>query len=160
MKTRRAWDEFDPEAIDASGSDEVTKQTVTAHAWAVELMGRQFDAGAKYAVGGSRLRIWTPYQYVVEVRGQSSASGHGKQGALPSHIAELREIGWPVLMVFVDGGRVQWMWLDDPDVPIANVDLDPAHRRMGWFVRDMNNTPLEAFLFPTEVPEFESAGLF
>jgi hypothetical protein len=160
----RDWDVFDPEAADVSGSAEVTRQTEKAHAWAIELVCRQWDpetSTSRWAVGGSRLRVLTPYEYVAEVRGQSAGGGHGKQGAHPDRIAELREIEMPVLMVFIDGGRAQWMWLDDPDVPIAWIDKDTVHKRMGWFVRDMNNTPKEAFLFPTVVPHFEQpSGLF
>lgn len=161
------WDEFDEDEVDASGSDEVTKQTEEAHRWAFDRATTQWgEDGYEYAEGRARLRILTPYGYVVEVRGQSAGGGHGKQGAHPARIAELRALPEPVMVIFVDGNVVegtasaQWMWLDDPVVPIANIDMDPAHRRMGWFVRDMNRTPVTAFVFPTEVPHFESAGLF
>lgn len=148
------------------GETEKTALTEEAHAWALAAAIRQWGA-ADYAEDmDSRLRILTPKGthpstgYLVEVRGQSSATAHGKQGAAPYQIAELRELGLPVLMLFKDYGKVQTVWLDDPHAPIVNIDKDTAHRRQGWRVADMTRSSADGFRFPEEVPNFEAGGLF
>lgn len=161
----RAWDDFDPDVADFSGSREETQATEDAHRWAFEKGREQFGGGDNathwgYAVGGSRLRVRTPYGYIAEVRGQWSANAHGKQGAHPDRIAELRELEEPVLMVFKDHGKIQYVWLDDPGPQIINIDNDPAHRRQGWAVAQMTVTSASGFRFPAEVPRFETRGLF
>lgn len=156
------WDDFDAGAVDYSGCDEVTAQTEDAHTWALESLISQVPAGAEYgyACGGARFRVRTPWGYVAEVRGQSSATGHGKQGAHPSQLAQLRDIREQVLMVFKDQGKVQSVWLHDPGPEIVEIDRDPAHRRQGWWVREMQNVPAEEFRWPVYVPQFQSTALF
>lgn len=160
MSSARPWDLFEGTAVDASGSSEVTRITMIAHGWILDTARRQLEPGWRYARGGSRLRLFTPRGYVVECRGQSSAAAHGKQGAHPSHLAELRELAFPVLLVFRDGGWAQSVWLDDPSAPIVNIDNDTAHRRQGWRVGDMDRVEAHAFAFPEQAPSFERGGLF
>lgn len=157
----RVWDDFEAEAADPSGSTGATRLTLDAHAWALSRAAEQFRTGSwEYAAGGSRFRILTPYGYVAEVRGQSSATAHGMQGADPAQIAEARELELPVLMMFKDHGKVQAVWLDDPHAPIVNIDRDTAHRRQGWRVADMTRSSADGFRFPEEVPHFDPGGLF
>lgn len=156
------WDDFDAGATDYSGSDEVTVQTRDAHQWALTSIEAQVPDLDDYwiAPGGARLRILTPWGYVAEVRGQSSATGHGKQGAHPAQLAQLREIREQVLIVFKDGGYVQSVWLHDPGPEIVEIDKDAAHRRQGWWVREMARVPSEEFRWPTHVPQFQLSALF
>lgn len=160
----RSWDDFDALERDASGSDEVTQLTEDAHRWARAVAEAQLPPSAsdvwRLAYGGARLRILTPYGYVAEVRGQSSATAHGKQGAHPSQIAQLRELEEPVLMVFKDGGIIQSVWLHDPGPDIVNIDADTAHRRQGWWVKQMKRENADHYRFPESAPAFEPEGLF
>lgn len=162
--TGRPWHEFDPDASDASGSIGLTKLTEDAHTWAFDRAKEQFGLLParewSFVAGGSRLRIRTPHGYVAEVRGQSSATAHGKQGAHPLQIAEARALELPVLMVFKDGGIVWSVWLDDPGPDIVNIDRDGAHRRQGWWCRQMTRDLADEFRFPAAVPTFETTGLF
>lgn len=81
---------------------------------------------------------------ILEVHGQSAATGHGKQGLRPGRIEFLRslerETGWPVLMIFVEG-VTSWRSAFLRDLPAAQPisygqDGDPDSRRYGWPAKD------------------------
>lgn len=81
--------------------------------------------------------------FIVEIRGQSSYTGHGKQGLRPERLALLYHLqattGIPVILVFVEGAESwRWAWLSalGPTQPIAQGDGTAGSRRSGWPVRD------------------------
>lgn len=157
--TTRPWDAFEAEAADYSGSTEETRATEDAHGWALQRAVEQFGE-VPYALGGSRLRLLLPAPYVAEVRGQSSATGHGKQGAHPDRIAEARALEYPVLMVFKDQGIIWSVWLHNPGPDIVWITHDPARKRQGWWCKQMARELEGTFCFPEHVPTYESGGLF
>lgn len=142
-------------------SDEGTRKTRDAHLWALELAGDQFDENFDYESIYSSLRVLLPTDdgglQVVEVKGQSTVTGHGRTGSHPARIAFLRSLDIPVLVVYVDGHRVDHGYLHRLPTPIG-IDNDPAHRRVGWYVRDMENGERTSFRFPTSPPDVELAG--
>ncbi len=146
----RAWDEFD-----GSETDEVTEITQEAHTRALRLAVSQFGwHGFQHKLIGHSLRLrFLSAGYVAEVRGQSSATGHGKHGADPRRLAELRELEEPVLLVFMEAGgsTVYSGWLRDlPDS--RRIAKDPSRKRAGWRCDELERHPDRSFRFPTEVP--------
>lgn len=168
----REWDDFDVERVDLSGSTEETQQTQDAHDWALHKAavqwgvdgfeyagGSNFNRAGGYVPGGSRLRIKAPEGYIVEVRGQFPS--HGKQGADPAALAELREMERPVLVLFWESRKTVFThWLQDDGPEVVNIDNDTTHRRQGWWRQDMTRHSPDAFRFPGEVPNFETRSLF
>lgn len=149
LRGRLEWDE------------EVTDLTAAAHAFAlrsVEAESAIRDFGQiDYMTAGAAMWIYVG-GYVTEVRGQSSAGGHGKQGCAPERIAALRDLSVPARIVFVDqthhdSAKQKWqaVWLDIDEPEVENIDKDTTHRRQGWWVRDMERG--EGFIpFPEEAP--------
>lgn len=152
--TKPAWDSWD-----ASVADEVTKDTALGHAVMMDLLRAQLrpEEPWEYAVGGPSLRIRLR-GYVAEVRGQSSVTGHGMQGADPGVWRNLREIEEPVLIVFVESGghKMEWVWLDAAP-PIRNISNDPGNRRQGWYVWELNRSEVADFRFPGSAPPRDPA---
>lgn len=99
--------------------------------------------------------------YVLEVHGQSSVTGHGKQGLRPRRLALLRILqgqGIPVLLVFTEGKakhRIAWLH----DLPKAQPISfgDDADRegtmRYGWHVSEFLTHLAEALPVIGTVPE-------
>lgn len=86
---------------------------------------------------------------ILEVRGQSSVTGHGRQGVTTDRLAFLRELGerYPVLFVFVEGYQsYEWGWLHD-----LRDGLAVAPSRAGFRVRDMTVVRGEDFVLPDRV---------
>jgi hypothetical protein len=84
---------------------------------------------------------------VLEVHGQSSATGHGKQGLRPDRAALLRRLdaaGFAVRLVFVEGvesRREAWLHDLPAAVPISlGLDGDPDSRRYGWPAKQLEKT--------------------
>lgn len=172
------WREF-AEPEDA----EMTELTVTAHQLMLRIARDQLGVadrrdqlsyrGFDSARGGAalRIRVSRAEPYVVEVRGQSSATAHGKQGAHPACIALLRELEEPVQMLFVESGlRVcRAVWLGTPEEPpIINIDNGGGEmRRQGWAAGDLPKYALRGdvedarrYQFLERAPERATAGLF
>jgi hypothetical protein len=96
---------------------------------------------------------------VVEVHGQSSATGHGKQGLRPErvrHLRRLQDAGFPVLLVFVEGAESRReAWLHDlpPARPVSLGDpADPDTARYGWRARELGRVR-GALTLPARVTE-------
>lgn len=120
---------------------EQTRLTALAHAAVKAEMDR--------AIAEENVRCWSVFfvelankQLVAMCAvGQSSVTGHGKQGLRPDRIAflhELNERGLPVYLVFVEG-MTAWRsaWLHDlPEAkPIAKGDRGARETmRYGWHV--------------------------
>jgi hypothetical protein len=90
------------------------------------------------------VRLRSGEMIVLEMRGQSSATGHGKQGLRPARINFLRRLdaaGFAVRFVFVEGvASRREAWLHDlpPASAIAlGRDGDPDSERWGWYVGEM-----------------------
>jgi hypothetical protein len=95
----------------------------------------------------------------VEMRGQSSVTGHGKQGLRPSRIEVLRRLqkfGIPVRLVFVEGVAARReAWLHDlpPAKCVARgATGDPDSSRWGWYVGHLDRIE-GAFRLPDRVTE-------
>ncbi|HEX7088704.1 MAG TPA: hypothetical protein VF192_01130 [Longimicrobiales bacterium] len=88
---------------------------------------------------------------VVEVHGQSSVTGHGKQGLRPDRLAFLRGLGYPVLLAFfegIDSRREAWLH----DLPEAQpISLETGNKRYGWPVSEMEKKS-GLFRLPASVP--------
>jgi hypothetical protein len=98
--------------------------------------------------------------YVTEVRGQSSANGHGKQGCAPERIAALRALPYPARIIFVDqthhdSAKQKWqeVWLDIDEPEVVRIDTDTTHKRQGWRVADMYRGEGFPLPFPEAAPE-------
>lgn len=139
----RTWDDFDASSVD----DESTKLTDYARTFATASASAETEGAYLWAAGGSVTRILA-HGYLTEVRGSSSANGHGKQGCWPRRVAELRayseEYDVPVRIVFIDeraefSDRQKWqaVWLDRIEPEVVNIDNDTTHRRQGWRVAEM-----------------------
>ncbi len=139
------WDDWDASAID----DERTELTDFAKRFAtrsVELAAAAGEIdGWRFAEGGAVLRILAN-GYVTEFRGQSSATGHGKQGSDPRRIAALRAIACPVRIVFIDARneidqeqKWQEVWLgrEHGEPEVVEIDKATTHRRQGWRVAEL-----------------------
>lgn len=142
-------------------SDERTDLTEAAHRFALSSariearqQGLSTDAIEVASAGGA---LWIMMNgYVSEVRGQSSAGGHGKQGCAPERIAALRELPVPARIVFVDQthhdtARQKWqaVWLDIDEPEVITIDGDTTHKRQGWWVKDL----IRGEGFPIDFPE-------
>lgn len=95
---------------------------------------------------------------VWEVHGQSSVTGHGKQGLRPERVEMLRQLaaaGYSVLIDFVEGfDSYRRAWLHDLGAarPISHgQDGDPGSKRFGWSVSEMDKCNGRLRL-PMEVP--------
>jgi hypothetical protein len=77
--------------------------------------------------------------YALEIRGQSSATGHGKTGSHPRRLAllaRLQEVGVPVRLAYKDGSQWREAWMEELG-PAKSISDDPVRKRFGWWVRDM-----------------------
>lgn len=96
---------------------------------------------------------------ILEVHGQSSVTGHGKQGLRPERLAFLRDLEartqYPALLIFVEGyesWRMAWLRDLPSAVPISyGRDGEPGSRRYGWHVDELDKRtgPL---MLPASVP--------
>lgn len=106
------------------------------------------------------LRLADGTLVVLEVHGQSSVTGHGRQGLRPERLALLHTLndkGIPVYLAFIEG-MASWRgaWLHDlPEAdPISwGEDGVPGSKRFGWHVDhlDAYKGPLTEWL-PAAVP--------
>lgn len=142
----KGWDDWDASKID----DETTELTEFAKRFAKRsaicaAAAEEINRDYLYAEGGAALRVLAN-GYVTEFRGQSSATGHGKQGSDPRRIAALRRLPCPVRLVFIDARneidleqKWQEVWLGrehgEPDV--VEIDKATTHRRQGWRVSEL-----------------------
>lgn len=143
--------------------DETTELTQAAHEFArrsveAEREVRDWTTFVEAGAGGA-LWIILPGAYVTEVRGQSSAGGHGKQGCGPDRIAALRALPLAARIVFVDqthhdSAQQKWqaVWLDINEPEVVQIDRDTTHKRQGWRVRDMERG-VGLIPFPETAPE-------
>lgn len=132
------WDDGD----DSIPDGEVTRDTELAFEIAKQAAEDQLGNYWAWAVVGSELRINTEETYIAVIRGQSSATGHGKHGSHPDRLAEYREmtvrLGDPtkVWLVYVEPGANVYYhgWLHAlPDAhPISTV---VGAERYGWNAR-------------------------
>lgn len=129
------WDEPDTRpsdlpsfAVYERGDTEQTRLSALARAAFVEAVER--DDLEAHAV--QLVKLPSGQTIVVEVRGQSSWTGHGRQGMRPGRAAFLRDCGYPVLLVFVEGAvSYRWCWLSELDGgPAGRLGFD----RSGWDV--------------------------
>lgn len=139
---------------------EQTRLTALAHAAVKAEMDR--------AIAEENVRCWSVFfvelankQLVAMCAvGQSSVTGHGKQGLRPGALALYRLLNDQkdidgVYLVFVEG-HSSWrgVWLHDlgQASPIQLTDAsDPTSGRYGWSVRDMDKQT-GPFVLPTHVP--------
>lgn len=161
----RQWDDGD----DGIPDDEVTKDSLAAFDLALRTAkAQEKEKGVKFefATVGAEMRFKFP-EYVAIVRGQSSATAHGRHGSHPDLLIKHRELVEPVWLCYVESGaRVYWHgWLHalPPAVPISKTEnpRDP-NRRDGWIVRRADSksawqcqlTRGEGLVFPSvaEIP--------
>jgi hypothetical protein len=115
-------------------------------------------AGAGRAMPVEFVRLASGETIVLEARGQSSVTGHGRQGLRPERIAFLRELDerFPVLLVFFEGATSRReAWLRDlgaATVVSKGEAGDPDSVRYGWSVQEMGK-PAGRFELPPLVPE-------
>jgi hypothetical protein len=127
-----AWDDFRGE----DPTREATRETLDAK---VVVQAAVKGVSHEVADGGAEIRVlFRDRGYVMVVRGQSSAAGHGKQGLSLERARFLRELDTeiPVWLVFIEaGGKTYWSgWLRGlPDAhPISKV---VGEERYGWNCR-------------------------
>lgn len=122
------------------GDTEVTQLTGLAHRAARAQVDSQVIAHPNVGAYPVQLMNLADGSLIAwEVHGQSSATGHGKQGLRPQRVELLRMLeaqGIPVLLTFVEG-RNSWRqaWLHDLPAarPISlGQDGDPNSKRYGW----------------------------
>lgn len=131
----RNWDDGDDSVPDG----EATRETEAAFDLALRTAKRA-NLDFAFATVGSEMRLAFPAEadptFVAVVRGQSSATGHGKHGSHPHRIAEYREMGCPVWLCYVEtGGEVFYSgWLHAlPEAhPISKLT---GAERYGWNAR-------------------------
>lgn len=97
------------------------------------------------------VRLASGEMVILEARGQSSVTGHGRQGISPDRISFLRSLsactGYPVLFVFVEGYQsYEYAWLHD-----LRDGRAVAPDRFGFRVKDMTVVRDEPFALPTSV---------
>jgi hypothetical protein len=168
----------------AGDVDEKTKLTEEAHTMLLWKASHELGPFYESAEKNGELRIMPHHRaWLCVVRGQSSAAGRGKTGAHPERVAWWRETSAeiPVIVLSVEGvsqGRetayVVWPGRGEPEP--APVDKDTAHKRFGWWVRDLRKVafsqaalkgphrkgvriPDELFSFKTlRIPPLDTSG--
>lgn len=125
------------------GDSEVTKESVPAHREAIEaIVG---DDDSRFLTGPVQLLMdrETEFIYVVEVRGQSSVTAHGKQGLRPLRgylLERLNESGVPVLFAIKDGRKWRLGWMSElgPSQAISHGEAGAKDEtaRAGWPVSE------------------------
>lgn len=121
------------------GDAERTEQTAPAHDEARKVLDVQHDLGA--IVSGPVQIVSLPEAtYILEVRGQASATAHGSQGFRPARGELLRkceEMGLPVFVAFRDGGTWETAWLSElPPAQPLRLSGDREEQRYGWYAGD------------------------
>lgn len=124
-----------------SGQSEVTKESVAAHRAAIETI--QGDS-PRFLTCPVQLLMdrSTEFLYAVEVRGQSSVTGHGKQGLRPlrgAMLERLNETGIPVYFAIKDGNKWRLAWMSElgPSVAISHGEAGAKETaRAGWPVSE------------------------
>lgn len=116
------------------GDSERTEQTHLAHREAE----RAID-GAAVVSGPVQIVVMQDVTYVLEVRGQASATAHGYQGFRPSRgelLQAVQAAGLPVFLAFRDGGTWETQWLESlPSAkPLRRSEGDREDARYGWYV--------------------------
>jgi hypothetical protein len=145
---------------EGGSTNELTKESVKAHRAALEVIEGSDDLVTVPVQLMMDRR--TEFVYIVEVRGQSSVTAHGKQGLRPIRGAVLEranESGLPVLFAIQDGKkwRVAWMSELGPAVPISKGDdgAKDETARAGWPVSEFRTE--EEIAFPATYDPRERA---
>lgn len=148
---------------------EITDSSKDAHAEGRRCAAAQLDQ-FWFAHRGADLRILTDRGYVVVVRGQSAATGHGQQGMHPKGITELREltseegVSLPVFLVFLDGRGCRiahsgWVHELVEAHPLFKINKEDPQSRYGWNAR-AENSAWDQELARTEAIDGEYAIVF
>lgn len=140
---------------------EMTEDSATAHADAITTIieGDQPLTAAPVEIIHDQAADFT---YAIEVRGQRSATAHGKQGLRPARAIVLDALdrsGLPVLLAFRDGAVWQTAWWAELPEPssISRGDDGAKERtaRIGWPVKEFRRA--SELLLPTEYKPREPA---
>jgi hypothetical protein len=115
------------------GDAERTEQTDAAHREAEKVVD-----GSALVSGPVQVVVMNDVTYVLEVRGQASATAHGYQGFRPARgelLQAVRSAGLPVFLAFRDGGTWETQWLESlpPAKPLRIAAGDREGERYGWY---------------------------
>lgn len=121
------------------GDSEATEQTAAAQELGRTVLDGQYalDGGVGFVSGPVQIVAMPEATYVLEVRGQASATAHGYQGFRSSRgelLRRLEDMGLPVYVAFKDGGTWETAWLSElgPSKALRkSADRDEA--RFGWY---------------------------
>lgn len=129
------------------GDSEVTKESVAAHRAAVEAIVGEDDSRFLTCPVQLLMDRSTEFLYAIEVRGQSSVTGHGKQGLRPlrgAMLERLNETGIPVYFAIKDGHKWRLGWMSElgPSVAISHGEAGAKETaRAGWPVSEFRTEP-------------------